>query len=106
MNPKTPTAQCSRAPPVKRLYIPSIEDPAAAFALLSKKADKVRPSRPGMRTTASSRQIASTIKVKRIRDLSSGILKQLLKVLTIAASMVVLSSEIRRPRPEGTPRFV
>jgi hypothetical protein len=34
-----------------------------------------------MRTTASKRQIASTIKVNNSRDLSSGILKQLQKVL-------------------------
>lgn len=36
---------------------------------------------------AATRQIARTIKVKRILDFSSGILKQLAKVLTMLASM-------------------
>jgi len=53
---------------------------------------------------ASSRQMASSMKVKRILDLSSGILKQLLNVLAMAANMVgkirKLKSEIRSPRLE------
>ena len=53
-----------------------------------------------MRTTASSRQMASTIKVNRIRDLSSGILKQLLKVLAMAENMVVLNSEGQSPNSQ------
>src|SRR6266700_3282363 len=88
MMPKAPTAQCSSAPPVKRLYMPSTEAPVAACD--SKNCARALPLRPGMRTTASSRQIASTTNVKRIRDLSSGILKQLLKVLAMAA--IILSS--------------
>src|SRR5207249_3216948 len=85
MIPRAPTAQCSSAPPVNMLYMPSTEAPLAACAL--KNSANVLPSRPGMRITASNRQIASTISVNKIRDFSSGILKQLLKVLAMAASM-------------------
>jgi hypothetical protein len=40
-----------------------------------------------MRTTAATRAIAKTNIVKMIRDFSSGILKQLLKVLAMLANM-------------------
>src|SRR5438552_9450945 len=86
MMPKAPMAQFSSAPPVKRLYMPSTEAPLAAWDL--KNAANTAPSSPGMRITASIRHIARTIKVNKIRDFSSGILKQLLKVLAMAASMV------------------
>src|SRR5438445_1458132 len=56
-----------------------------------------------MRTNAARRQMASTMSVNRIRDFSSGILKQLLKVLAIAASML-MSYKIRNPKSEGRKR--
>src|SRR6185369_12531468 len=93
MMPSAPTAQCSSAPPVNKLYIPSTDAPAAAWSWTY--CANTPPSRPGMRTTAASRQIASTIMVNRIRDFSSGILKQLLKVLAIAANMDQLGSLCR-----------
>jgi hypothetical protein len=40
-----------------------------------------------MRTMAAKRQTANIPNVKKIRDLSSGILKQLLKVLTMAENI-------------------
>src|SRR5207249_8160234 len=80
-----PTAQCSSAPPVNKLYMPNREEPLAACR--SKKSARALPFKPGMRTTASSRQMARTIRVNKIRDLSSGILKQLLKVLAMAESI-------------------
>src|SRR5262245_17316338 len=50
-----------------------------------------------MRIIASSRQIASTAKVKMIRDFSSGILKQLLKVLAKEES---ISTGVRNQEPD------
>src|SRR5439155_6606865 len=57
------------------------------------------PFKPGIRTKASSLQMASTVSVNRIRDFSSGILKQLLKVLAMAASMEVSpKSKVQSPK--------
>jgi len=53
---------------------------------------------------ASSRQIASSMKVNSILDLSSGILKQLLNVLAMAASMALRKSEVRNLKPERSPK--
>src|SRR3569832_1843647 len=85
MMPSEPTAQRSSVPPVNRLYMPSTEAPWAAWVL--KNSARTFPFSPGIRMIASSRQMASSMKVNRILDLSSGILKQLLKVLAMAASM-------------------
>ena len=43
------------------------------------------------------RQIAKITSVKRIRDFSSGILKQLLKVVAMAASMVSSDWQLFKP---------
>src|SRR5437879_13697414 len=104
MMPRAPTAQCSSAPPVKRLYMPSTEAPLAAW--VRKNSANTAPSSPGMRTTASSRQMARTIRVNKIRDLSSGILKQLLKVLAMAESMANQNSksEGRNPKQARRPK--
>jgi len=93
MMPKVPTAQCSRAPPVNVLYRPRTEDPACWCD--SKNFASAAPFKPGIRTTASSRQIASTINVNRIRDFSSGILKQLLKVVAMAENILIQKSAVK-----------
>ena len=72
---------------------------AAAPAWFRKKSAKAAPLRPGTRTTASRRQMARTIRVNKIRDFSSGILKQLLNVLAMAASMAFI--KIRSPNSNG-----
>src|ERR1700722_8134381 len=80
-----PMAQFSVAPPLNILIIPSGE---LVWAwICSKNVFNAAPSSPGTRTHASNRQIAGIIMVNKIRDLSSGILKQLLKVWKIDASM-------------------
>src|SRR6266850_6321571 len=100
--PSAPRAQCSNAPPVNKLYIPSMELPAPACC--AKKSASAFPFNPGIRTTASSRQMARTIRVKMIRDLSSGILKQLLKVLAREAS-IGQSISVPQPPTLGFSRF-
>jgi hypothetical protein len=97
MIPKEPMAQRSNAPPVNKLYIPRTEAPWEACAL--KNSARTFPFKPGMRMIASSRQMPSNMKVKRIRDLSSGILKQLLNVLAMAASMLGMA-EGENPKAE------
>src|SRR5712672_3419103 len=97
MIPIAPTAQCSRAPPVNMLYKPRTELPVPAC--LSKKSARAPPLRPGTLTTAAKRQTARTSRVKRIRDFSSGILKQFRKVSAMAAIMGS-KSEIRNPNDE------
>src|SRR5215213_7114462 len=87
MMPSAPTAQCSKAPPVKRLYIPKTPPPAPLWACFSKNFVSATPSKPGTRTNAISRQIVSNNTVNQIRDLNSGILKQFLNVLVMAAIM-------------------
>ena len=114
MMPSAPTAQCSSAPPVNMLYMPSNAAAALRRALLGNKPPARRHPDPGMRIIAARRQIASTTSVNRIRDFSSGILKQLLKVLVMEASMVSekvtpslgsldrlsrLDAQLRRSRP-------
>src|SRR5579859_7762900 len=94
-------AQRSSAPPVKRLYIPRTEAPCEAWVL--KNSARTFPFKPGMRIIASNRQIANNMKVNRIRDFSSGILKQLLKVLAMAASMAKIDGN---PKPEGRRRLL
>src|SRR6266481_1243070 len=101
MMPKDPIAQRSSAPPVNKLYIPSTDAPWAAWVL--KKSASTCPFNPGIRIIASSRQMASSMKVNKILDLSSGILKQLLKVLAMAANMLG-KVEIRRPKVERSPK--
>src|SRR6186997_2278318 len=85
MMPRAPTAQCSRAPPVNRLYIPNT--PPLPPADLSKNAVSATPSRPGIRTNAINRQTARMATVNKIRDFNSGILKQLVNVLAMEANM-------------------
>ena len=53
-----------------------------------KYSDKAWPLRPGMRITASKRQTARIPSVNKIRDLSSGILKQLLRVLAMERNIL------------------
>src|SRR5260221_13687 len=86
MIPSAPTAQRSRAPPVNMLYIPR-RPPPPRLAACSKNFDNATPSRPGIGIMAVSRQMPRTIRVKRMRDFSSGILKQLANVLTMAANI-------------------
>src|SRR5438094_554095 len=110
MMPIAPTAQCSRAPPVNILYMPSTEFPVPAC--FSKKSASTPPFKPGTRTTAAKRQTARTSRVKRIRDFSSGILKQFRKVSAMAAIMGQNpKSEIRPPpskalRRSGNPKEI
>src|SRR5580700_3024545 len=82
MMPSVPMAQRSKPPPVNILYIPT-NPPAAppALALLERNSFKAAPFRPGVGMREATRQMPSTIMVKRMRDFSSGILKQLLNVL-------------------------
>src|SRR5882672_7705183 len=86
MMPSAPTAQRSSAPPVNMLYMPS-NPPPSFEAFSAKNFVNAAPSSPGIGIMAATRQIPSTIRVKTIRDFSSGILKQLAKVLTMFAIM-------------------
>src|ERR1051326_2539006 len=52
-----------------------------------------------MRTMASRRQMARTIKVKRIRDFNSGMRKQLLKVLAMDLSIRLKAKCCPHPGP-------
>src|SRR5208282_4282303 len=84
MMPSAPTAQCSSAPPVNRLYMPSRPPPAE---LLLKNSVKTAPARPGIRTNAINRQTARMATVNKIRDFNSGILKPLAKGLVMERNM-------------------
>src|SRR5664280_2556578 len=85
MMPSDPMAQCSNAPPAKVLYRPSIPPPLCALWL--KKLVSASPFKPGIRIQVIKRQIASTPSVNKIRDFSSGILKQLVNVLAMERNM-------------------
>src|SRR5881628_3323958 len=87
--PSAPTAHFFSAPPVNRLYIP-ITPPADAFWLWSNHSFSAAPSKPGTGTHATSRHTASSMSVNKIRDLSSGILKQFAKVSAMLLNMLQL----------------
>src|SRR5882757_774709 len=84
-----PIAQFCNAPPENELSKPMAPPPelreASSTALFN-----VAPSNPGRWMYAVKRQIARTTTVKIIRDFNSGILKQLLKVLTMERNMARL----------------
>src|SRR5580658_3454242 len=81
MIPSAPTAHRSNPPPVNMLYMFN-KPPAPAFpGAESKYFLNASPSNPGTGTNEASRQIASTRTVKPMRDFSSGILRQLFRVL-------------------------
>src|SRR5436190_22962249 len=88
MIPSVATAQRSSAPPVNMLYMPS-KPPLPCLDILSKYSLRAWPLRPGMGIIEASRQMPRTTSVKMMRDLSSGILKQLAKVLAMARNMSV-----------------
>src|SRR3954454_21265188 len=85
--PKAPTAQRSSAPPVNMLYMPRRLPAPCLLAFLAMYSASAPPSKPGIGIMAATRQMPSTIRVKRIRDFNSGILKQFAKVLAMAESM-------------------
>src|SRR6266704_1449078 len=99
MIPKAPTAQRSSAPPVNMLHrVSTPPAPASLAAWFSKYSDHAAPFKPGIGIIAVTRQMPSTISVKMIRDLSSGILKQLTNVLAMAAIMRPIRAS---PRLDG-----
>ena len=114
MIPSAPTAHFSKPPPVNMLYIPSKPLPRFAAPDRSRPSSARRPSRE-CGTRPISRQIPNTISVNKIRDFSSGILKQLLNVLRMDCeheSSVTASGASRRfaaslpaRRPIGRPRL-
>src|ERR1043166_6485254 len=81
-----PMAQFSKPPPVNKLYIPNTPPPDLPPPV-SKNAFSLAASRPGAGTRAHNRQMPNSNRVNRILDFSSGILKQLEKVLAIFANM-------------------
>src|SRR6188508_1786268 len=86
MMPRAPTAHFCSAPPVNKLYIPSTPPPVVARFASNHSLSAV-PSRLGTVTHATTRQTASSKRVKRIRDLSSGILKQFANVSAMFLNM-------------------
>src|SRR5665213_3317224 len=63
------------------------------------------PSMPGTRTNVSNWHTASTPIVNRMRDFSSGILKQLANVLKMLRNMIQSRFRPARVRPSCAPRF-
>src|SRR5208282_2825577 len=84
MMPSDPMAQCSNAPPANVLYMPS--NPPPPWARLKYSVNAV-PFKPGMRIYAINRHTANKPNVNKIRDFSSGILKQLANVLKMLRNM-------------------
>src|ERR1039458_6838633 len=87
MMPSAPTAQLPSAPPANVLYITSNPAPDWEFSL--KNFASAWPSIPGMTMKAVSRQTASSMIVNKIRDFSSGILKQLPRVLAMERNILL-----------------
>ena len=85
MMPSVPMAQCSIAPPANVFNIPSGPPPCEWCVEIMLQAPC--RSNPGMRIHAISRTTASTPSVNKIRDFSSGILKQLPNVLKMERNM-------------------
>ena len=77
-------AQCSNAPPANVLYMPS--NPPLPWARWKYSVNAV-PFKPGMRIYAISRHTANKPSVNKMRDFSSGILKQLANVLKMLRNM-------------------
>src|SRR5712692_8332603 len=99
MMPKAPTAQRSSAPPVNMLHMVSTPPAHGSLAAyFSKDSDNAAPFKPGIGIIAVTRQMPSTSSVNRILDLSSGILKQFLNVLAMAAIMLPIGASTRLDR--------
>src|SRR5579872_1734474 len=90
MIPNVPTAQRSKPPPVNRLYIP--KKPLVLLPPLVWKYVVSKPAfKPGQGISEANRQTPKTTSVKTIRDLSSGILKQLSNVLKMEENISALT---------------
>src|SRR5438477_5223600 len=96
MIPKAPTAHFSNAPPVNMLYMSSKPPPSLLRAACLKKSARAAPSSPGTGNIAMMRQIPKRRRVKRMRDLSYGILKQLAKVFMMVLIMRQVFEEAAR----------
>ena len=96
MMPSAPTAHFSNPPPVNMLYMPS-SPPAFLPGADSSHLLSAAPSNPGTGTRQAIRHIASTTMVKTIRDFSSGILKQLLRVLRMEVNIYGVTGQVFLP---------